>query len=130
MTIEDYIKKLDKAKISLANNIKKAQESFKEPLMVHTKEGVKVCTHEINFFVDKLDYSIGKDLSVTFFSYEHGIPVYSYPPVFHLGKANQLGFGFVPNKDWEEDLKQHNINPDLIKKIKFFLSGNPPINYE
>ena len=129
MTADEYLHKLTESKMDLAVNFKKLINNFLKSIVIDTSEGHKVCSHEINYFVNEADFTIGPRLSVSMFSYECTIPVYSDPPTFDIALANPNGFGYIPYPGWEETLDYFNINPDMVKKIRLYLSSKPPVDY-
>ncbi len=129
MNIQDYLKKIIDLPL-LSHSVLQAVEHFDITLRVdNLLPKSRLCTYEINYYVDNVDYALEDVLSVSLFSYEFGIPVYSDPPSFDIAVINPKGFGYVPNPDWEQDMKTANINPDLVKKIRSVLKSKPPVDY-
>lgn len=128
MTVDDYLKKLKTSNLKTQEiAVKKIVATFND-VSIDTQKGVKLCSQEINFYVNNMDVSFGNEMSVDFYSYEYGCPLYSYPATFVVGTKSK-GFGYCPKPGWEEELKKNNINTDIIKKVKELLSTKPPLEY-
>lgn len=129
MNVKEYLKKISDLPQRL-DSVLRIVETFDTTLRVDTTTNVtKLCTHEINYYVNEADFSFEDTLKVSCFTYERGIPLYSDPPTFDVAKLNPNGFGYIPDKDWQEWFKHNNINPDIIKKVKDVLASKPPVNY-
>lgn len=129
MKLQDYLKKIEGLP-DLYEGVLKLVEQFDTTLRVDTTSNVtRLCTHEINYFANEIDFQFEDTLRAQVFSYEHGVPLYSDPPTYLLGKLNPNGFGYIPDKDWEEWMKYNNVNPDIIKHVKDVLASKPPVNY-
>lgn len=55
--------------------------------------------------------------------------LYSDPPCHHVANAVEWGFGEQPLPDWEQGLRDSNVNPELIARIREYLQARPPISY-
>lgn len=129
MNLQEYLKKIQGLP-DLYEGVLKLIGQFDTTLRVDTTSKVtKLCTYEINYFANEIDFQFEDSLRAQVFSYEFGVPLYADPPVFLLGKLNPNGFGYIPDKDWEEWMKYNNVNPDIIKKVKDVLASKPPVNY-
>ena len=129
MTIQEYLRNI--AHLSdYSSKVLKVFNQFDVSLRLDlTTSKPRICTYEINYFVNKADFQFEDVLTVNLFSYEFGIPIYSDPPIFEVAKLNPKGFGYVPDKDWEDWMKYNNINPDIIKKVHDILKSKPPVDY-
>lgn len=87
---------------------------------------VRLCGASLNPYVDQLDFDRGQDLYVYPFIEDGGALLYSDPPYFYIGSRNTEGFGVYPAVGWTEEMQDANINSDIIKKVKDFLSANLP----
>lgn len=129
MNIQEYLKSI----VGLPqkfDSVLKVYETFDTTLRVdNTSHGPKLCTYELNFFVNVVDFEYEDTLRASCFSYEYGTPVYSDPPVFDIAKLNPDGFGYIPDPGWEKWMVDNAINPDIIKRIKDTLKSKPPVNY-
>lgn len=129
MTVQEYLKKISDLPL-LTNSVLQAYEQFDITLRVdNLLPKSRLCTYEINYFVTNLDVALEDVLTVSLFSYEFGIPVYSDPPTFDIAVINPKGFGYIPHPEWEKEFVNNNINPDLVKKIKSLLQSKPPVDY-
>ena len=59
-----------------------------------------------------------------------GVKIYSKPACFIIGEKNQYGIGDTPYTDWQEKLKENNINNIVIERIEEYFKENPPIDYD
>lgn len=129
MKLAEYLNSIEHLPL-LHKGVLQVAEVFDTTLRVDTTTPkTRLCTYELNYFVNRYDFEFEDTLRVSLFSYEAGIPVYSDPPVFDVAKLNPKGFGYVPDKDWEDWFLHNGINPDIIKKVKDVLASKPPVNY-
>lgn len=131
----DLYQHLDDMKARLGESSKTYQKALRvasefSDVRLYEDNGVaKICTHEVNPFVDRLDVTREGNFYVYPYTIDKGQPVYSDPPYYFLGYQNTEGFGIVPLADWEEDMIADRINPDLIKKAKFLLAQSAVVDY-
>lgn len=128
MTIEEYLKRLS-GMPSYLEKVSKVVEHFKNTIRIDDVSVLRLCTNELNYFVNQIDISWEDKCTVILFSYESGIPVYSDPPTFDVALLNPTGLGYLPYDAWDEQFKKHNINPDLVKKIKSALASRKACDY-
>jgi hypothetical protein len=129
VNLQEYLRKIGHLE-ALYIGVLKVMGLFGTTLRVDTTTPItKLCTYEINYFVNKHDFQFEDTLRVSLFSYEYGVPVYSDPPTFDVAKLNPNGFGYIPDPDWEHWFNYNGVNPDIIKKVKDVLANKPPVNY-
>jgi hypothetical protein len=55
--------------------------------------------------------------------------VHSNPPAILIGRDLQSGFGVVPEPGWEEIVQANSMPKYIVKEIREYLSGRPPIDW-
>lgn len=124
----DLLRYLEKVKSNFGEG-SKAYQSLNQAaadhldLQLHVEGGrVRLCAAGVNCFVDQMEIDRGTDIYVYPFIHDNGSILFSSPSFFYVGSRNSHGFGIRPASDWEENMKSHSINPDLIKKVRDFLT--------
>jgi len=97
-----------------------------EGLRAHLEGRVRLCSSWVNPFVDEMDIDRGQDIYVRPFVNDKGAVIHSDPPFFFVGSRNSHGFGVKPAEGWEDMMESHEINSDLVKKVRDFLRANVP----
>ncbi len=95
---------------------------------------IRLCSAGANPFVDHIDITHRTEeagsLEVLPYLNDKGVRIYADPPIYVVGYRNPNGFGEVPLHDWEELLKDSEIAPEVIRKVKWFLGHHQPVNYD
>lgn len=93
------------------------------------------CTAQVNNGVDGVDFrqhERGEDGPLVVWPYVL-LPiegkVYSSPPCFTVAHPAKNGFGEVPVKGWETDMREEGVSEDVIRKVRQYLERHPPVFY-
>ena len=114
------------------------QDHFSDLKGIRDRWGnVRFVSNEANQYVENIDLehqSIefdGLPIEVWPFIYWdlRGTKLYSDPAYFIVADKNPDGFGYVPRKNWLEDMQAAKICKTVINKVKDYLDKHPPINY-
>jgi hypothetical protein len=93
------------------------------------------CSKEVNGEVHEIEIEPCSlcDHAVKVFAYgvidPKGTRIYADPPYLIVGRQNQKGFGVVPVPDWEQRYEAEGFDRLVIREVRDYLAGNPPINY-
>jgi len=58
----------------------------------------------------------------------NSIKVFSDPPKICIGQMNAYGYGEIPDENWEETLKNHNLPETIIEQVRIYFTEYPESN--
>jgi hypothetical protein len=70
---------------------------------------------------------VDSSLEVWPYLIDEATKIYSDPPSFQVAEKNQYGYGEIPYPNWEEKMREADINERVISKVEKYLEDNPPI---
>lgn len=114
--------------------LKKVVKKFPKTKIYLQKEGkFYLYSEEVNSIATDVKFSVSccGNCSAYPFIISDGLEIYSDPRNIHIGEENYYGFGIIPKKSWDTNLKKiYSISDTAIHEIQKFLDTCPPIAFD
>lgn len=99
-------------------------------------DGYIYCAGSINRAADKVSYTEvekSPDQPLSIYAWPHivddGFTIFTNPPFIQIASVFERGFGLQPEPKWEDLLESMDLPFTILRDIRNYLSGKPPISY-